>query len=225
MFEASLMIDEDKSEDSEDYTDTPKTAVGEVVEVEIPGTMGKEPYRVIEVDSEEKTTLLENVLTGNREVVGDGVLLPDWDHMSRPPLGREYTKWWIEHQNGHGEWVRAQGPFQAHTGAARERVRYDGHENTQVVSETFKYLPDGFVEYPIFTDHDPDSDTELTVYASEEYDQLEDVFEQTNGDFTGRVGKIFIDHNMEEIVKYKINEEYKEDNHSNFVEVLDNYRI
>lgn len=200
---------------------TPDEAVGEIVEVEFPGTMGKEPYEIVEFNGDE--TVLKHVMTGKRGVITDDTFYPDPDILSIPPLGKEYEIWKKEHLNGRGEWVETiSGPssryVQEHYG------KYEGHEKTRVIRETFKFLPEGFVSNPIYV-----ADGEVKSYANENLDGWKTLVSEVDpkNDTHSRIqaGQFYYNIETNEIVKYEIERMFRSDDYVGFYDKLENPAI
>jgi hypothetical protein len=230
--------DQDEIDSLEDMVSikpvTPEEAVGLLVSFEKPGTMGRDPYHIEEVNMENKVTTVSHALTGHTTKVGDGSLPPDWNHLSSPHIGEEWTVWWIEHRNGRGEWVKTRGPIgglQDEQDAQRYRQKYKGHEKTRVVSNTLTYYPENIIPYDILCEVTDNSwGWELTIPREdcrEELEQLDDVFSQINTDAVdafSQVGTVYVDEELGEIVNFKIKEPYRA-GEVNVVDLLENYRL
>lgn len=197
---------------------TPDEAIGEIVEIEFPGTMGKEPYEIVEV--REDKTLVENVMSGSRQVITESVLPPAPDSMTCPPIGKEYEAWRKEHLNGRGEWVetvRGSTPklVQTYHGV------YEGHEKTRIMKETFKYLPEGIISINIYV-----GEGKVKDYGNEEYRGWGEVKDEVNPEginsYQHKVGEMYIDVESNEVVKYEIDRIFRSENYVGFYDNLEN---
>lgn len=213
----SLHIIEDKDDNGLSGIDyvTPSGAIGEIIECEIPGSMGKYIYEIIEVNISDGITKIQDILTGKVEVISNSRIPPSYDRFSKPKIGTEYEVYWIEHQNGRGEWVQTSGFYDTHHNITKERARYNGHEKTRILSKSYKHIPSGVIEFGIW---DTPSNGNLEVHTEIELDQLGDVFNQVPDYLSGNVGSIYVKN--EEIIWYSI-----DGAHNSPFDVLDNPTI
>lgn len=199
---------------------TPEEAVGRVVESELPGTMGREFYQIVDVDLEEKLTIIENIFTGQQVGIGDDPFPPDYNHFREPQPGAEKARYWMEHQKGDGEWVRTTPLRDSKRVAQLHYGHYKGHENRRLVSRTYKHLPPDVVELDILY-----IDDELRVYYSEDITGLDEVFGQIKEPDKNykTVGQIYIDGDNT-VVHFDIDEQYKSVGFGNVVKTIKRIR-
>lgn len=213
---------EEEVQELGDFWVTPDEAVGEIIICEIPGTMGKKFYEIVEVDLENKETIIEDIHTGEQCSIGDDALTPNYNRFSRPHLGREDRVWIIQHRNGRGEWVDVTDPSRAYTLIQKRRMNYVGHEQTRIVSRSHKYFPENVGEFDIFWNQSDGAH----AYIDDTYD-FEVVRQQVRDDIDNRtvVGQVYVDSQKEEIVSYNIYNGYQSETHKSHVETLENWMI
>lgn len=197
---------------------TPDEAVGELVEFEMPGTMGEEVYRIVDVNPDDKETTVRKLRNGSTYKIEDDFLPPNWDHFSRPKMGSEHTLYWKEHLTGGGEWVRTTPKLDSKRSAQKYYGGYEGHEKTRLVNMTATYTPPGITEVDIRL-----SRGELTIFKEDEPEQLQAAFDQIKDDIEDTydtLGHVYINQDNE-VVWYSIETEYTKDNWSTPFDALD----
>lgn len=188
---------------------TPAEAEGELVAFEAPGTMGKDVYRIEDINPEDKKTVLTNIHTGAEYVAGDGFLPPAWNRFSTPRMGFTYETSWKEHMNGRGEWVKVT-PEHGH---GRYPEFYTGDEKTRTVSKTYRYTPPGIKAFEVrLFEGDPHIFSHKDI---EEIDGTETVFDQVKSDVPEFevLGHVYINGDWE-IVYYNIKSGFRVENYT-----------
>lgn len=185
---------------------TPEQAVGEVVQFENPGTMGKEPYQIENVDLDNRVTTVENLLTGEVIKIGDDIFPPDYNAFPRVRTGEEFSIYWLEHQKGNGEWVQTTPNIDNSRAAQKYHGVYTGHERIRLCSETYKYIPPGVLELDIFWSA---SEENAKVYYDGEITNSDELFQQIDAPSTPtKIGQIYINQD-DAIVNLNIDPQYR----------------
>lgn len=187
---------------------SPAEAEGELVHFELPGTVGKDVYRITDVDAQEKQTTLENLSDGGEVVISDDMPFPpNWNRFNMPWPGTRITLHWKEHLNGRGEWVRTT-PKRTRNRVELYHGRYTGHEKTRCIEQTIVYTPPGVTEHEIKSSTD---DGFTVFYAPEdtEITGLDRVLDQigTEPSTYTTVGHVYINENHD-VVWFDIDPEY-----------------
>lgn len=201
---------------------SPEQAEGELVCFEMPGTMGKRVYRIVDVDLEAKETLLEEVLSGNQSVAGDSMLPPQYNHFTRPKIGYEESISWLEHMNGRGEWVRTTPKRDFMGSPVNYYGKYKGHEKVRVVTQSYKYMPPGVEEYVIWIDGD-----DLVVHSDTDLKGVDIVKKQVDvpeGTSHGSVGELYAKHDGT-VIDYNIDMVYRSDHYQSAVITMNDQYI
>jgi len=200
---------------------SPDEAEGRLVEFEIPGTMGKDIYRIDDVNLDDKVTMVSDVHSGREHMVEESVLPPAPDRFSCPRLGKEVTVMWKEHMNGRGEWVRTTPKTLGFYRPQTYHGRYRGHEQTRIVEKTFTYTPPGVLKLDIFIGEDGPT----VPYEEDEITHIETVFDQIKtSEGHSTLGEVYINED-DEVIFYDIEKEHRVDSYLGPVKTLENYRI
>jgi hypothetical protein len=198
---------------------TPEEALGELVEFEKPGTMGKEVYKIVEVNPDKRVTIVENLRDGHRSKIDDSFLPPNWDSFSKPRLGSEHTVYWREHLDGDNNWVKTTPKLESKSRAQTYYGHYVGHEKTRIVERTNKYIPPGIVEIDI-----REHEGEPTIFKEDTPEKLDQVFDQIVDDLGTTfevLGHIYVDGDYN-IVSFTIESDYRVDNYCSPFDILEN---